>query len=162
MTEDTPGGVVLPPSRWITIDQDMINRFASLTQDDQWIHTDPRRAAEDGGTIAHGFLTLSLASRFAYDCIPDLPGQMNSINYGFDRIRFLTPVRAGDAVRGRFVLRETIQRGPDRMLRRADLIIDIRHRDTPALVADWLTLVQIGPGGIAPSGQDGGKLGNRF
>jgi len=78
-------------SNWILVDQDMIDDFAKTTQDDQWIHVDPVRAATEtpfGGTIAHGFLTLSLASRFSYDYFGLLPGQVMGINYGFNKLRF--------------------------------------------------------------------------
>lgn len=131
-------------SRWITVDQPMIDQFAATTHDDQWIHIDPARAARDtpyGSTIAHGFLTLSLASRFAYDCFPMLPGQNTSINYGFDRLRFLSPVRPGARLRGRFVLSNVTQRNATEVLRDTALTIEIDGQDTPALVADWLGLL---------------------
>ena len=131
-------------SRWIIVDQPMIDQFAATTHDDQWIHIDPARAARDtpyGSTIAHGFLTLSLASRFAYDCFPMLPGQNTSINYGFDRLRFLSPVRPGARLRGRFVLSNVTQRNATEVLRDTALTIEIDGQDTPALVADWLGLL---------------------
>lgn len=130
-------------SRWITVGQPMIDAFAGCTHDDQWIHVDPARAAAEtpfGGTIAHGFLTLSLASRFAYDCFDMLPGQVMGINYGFNRLRFLSPVRAGSRLRGRFVLQEVVKRSPTDLLRTNALTIEIDGRDTPALVAEWLGL----------------------
>lgn len=131
-------------SNWITVDQPMIDRFAETTHDDQWIHVDPARAARDtpfGGTIAHGFLTLSLASRFAYDCFDLLPGQVMGINYGFNRLRFLSPVQAGGRLRGRFVLTAVTRRNDTDLLRETRLTIEIEGHDTPALVADWLGLV---------------------
>lgn len=130
-------------SNWITVDQDMIDQFAKTTHDDQWIHIDPDRAARDtafGGTIAHGFLTLSLASRFAYDCFPLLDGQTMGINYGFEKLRFLTPVRPQNRVRGRFTLTSIKRRTPTTLLRETKLTIEIDGQDTPALVADWLGL----------------------
>ena len=135
-------------SNWIAVDQAMIDRFAATTHDDQWIHIDPDRAARQtpfGGTIAHGFLTLSLASRFAYDCFPMLPGQSMGINYGFERLRFLSPVRPGDRLRGRFVLKDVTQRKPTELLRRTEMTIEIEGADRPALVADWLGLVVFEP-----------------
>lgn len=131
-------------SNWITVDQPMIDRFAETTHDDQWIHVDPARAARDtpfGGTIAHGFLTLSLASRFAYDCFGLLPGQVMGINYGFNRLRFLSPVQAGSRLRGRFVLTAVTQRSDTDLLRETRMTIENDGHDTPALVADWLGLV---------------------
>ncbi|MEM8728591.1 MAG: MaoC family dehydratase [Pseudomonadota bacterium] len=131
-------------SNWITVDQPMIDQFAALTFDEQWIHVDPERAAAEtpfGGAIAHGFLTLSLGSRFAYDCFPPLPGQVMSINYGFNRLRFLSPVTAGSRLRGRFVSKSVAKRGPGELLRENTLSVEIEGHQTPALVADWLGMV---------------------
>lgn len=130
-------------SNWIMVDQAMIDQFAETTHDNQWIHVDPERAAREtpfGGTIAHGFLTLSLASRFAYDCFDLAPGQVMGINYGFNKLRFLSPVRAGSRLRGRFTLSGVTQRNPTDLLRDTVLTIEIEGRETPALVADWLGL----------------------
>lgn len=130
-------------SDWILVDQEMIDQFATTTHDDQWIHIDPQRAARDtpfDGTIAHGFLTLSLASRFAYDCFPMLSGQIMAINYGFNRLRFLSPVRPGQRLRGQFSLNAVTLRNPTELLREMDLTIEIEGQETPALVAEWLGL----------------------
>ena len=91
-------------SRWITVDQARIDAFAEVTEDRQFIHIDPEaaRATPFGGTIAHGFLTLSLLSAMTYDAVPPLEGVVMGVNYGFDRLRFLAPVLAGSQVRGRF------------------------------------------------------------
>ena len=135
-------------SRWITVDQAMIDQFATTTHDTQWIHTNPERAASEtpfGGTIAHGFLTLSLASRFAYDCFPMLAGQTMGINYGFNRLRFLSPVRAGSRLRGRFTLSAVRIRTETELLRETKLTIEIEGQDTPALVAEWLGLAVFEP-----------------
>ena len=132
------------PACWITVDQGMIDRFADVTRDDQFIHIDPARAADTplGGTIAHGFLTLSLASRFAYDCFEDLPGQRMGINYGFDRLRILTPERPGQRVRGHYTLTDVAPRGADGVMRTGALRIEIEGTDKPALAADWLSLAR--------------------
>ncbi|WP_390914697.1 MaoC/PaaZ C-terminal domain-containing protein [Pseudosulfitobacter sp. SM2401] len=130
-------------SDWITVDQPMIDQFANVTHDNQWIHIDPERAAAEtpfGGTIAHGFLTLSLASRFAYDCFSMAPGQVMGINYGFNKLRFLTPVTAGSRLRGRFVMKTVTQRNATDLLRETGLTIEIEGVETPALIADWLGL----------------------
>lgn len=135
-------------SNWITVDQDMIDDFARTTHDDQWIHVDPERAAREtpfGGTIAHGFLTLSLASRFAYDCFSMAPGQVMGINYGFNKLRFLNPVKAGSRVRGRFVLAGVTQRNATDLLRETRMTIEIEGEDTPALIAEWLGLAVFAP-----------------
>ena len=130
-------------SNWITVDQDMINDFAKTTHDEQWSHGDPERAAKEtpfGGAIAHGFLTLSLASRFAYDCFDMLPGQVMGVNYGMNKLRFLMPVRAGACVRGRFTLMDVKARDATSMLRTNTLTVEIEGSDTPALIAEWLGL----------------------
>ncbi len=139
-------GTPLPPSRWIEIDQARINAFADVTEDHQFIHLDPIRAAAEtpfGGTIAHGYLTLSMASAFAYDVLPAIEGQSASVNYGFEKIRFLAPVRAGSRIRGQFVLKSVVAKGDNAILQMHGLSIEIEGSDTPALVADWLTLHQL-------------------
>ncbi|MBM1635104.1 MaoC family dehydratase [Sulfitobacter mediterraneus] len=136
-------GTEVGVSNWITVDQPMIDQFAKTTFDTQWIHVDPERAAAEtpfGGTIAHGFLTLSLASRFAYDCFPMLSGQVMGINYGMNKLRFLMPVRAGARLRGRFTLQKVTKRSATDLLRENLLTIEIEGEKTPALVAEWLGL----------------------
>lgn len=136
-------GTEVGVSNWITVDQKMIDDFAKTTFDEQWIHVDPERAAREtpfGGAIAHGFLTLSLASRFAYDCFDMLPGQVMGINYGMNKLRFLMPVLAGSRLRGRFTLQDVTARNETDMLRTNLLTIEIEGQETPALVAEWLGL----------------------
>ena len=136
-------GTEVGVSNWITVDQAMIDEFANTTRDTQWIHIDPERAANEtpfGGTIAHGFLTLSLASRFAYDCFAMMPGQVMGINYGMNKLRFLMPVRAGSKLRGRFTLQAVKARSETDLLRTNILMIEIEGEETPALVAEWLGL----------------------
>lgn len=136
-------GTEVGVSDWITIDQAMINQFAETTHDTQWIHTDPARAAAEtpfGGSIAHGFLTLSLASKFAYDCFPEMPGQVMGINYGMNKVRFLNPVRAGARVRGRFTLQKVEARKGGQLMRENLLTVEIDGEETPALIAEWLGL----------------------
>ena len=136
-------GTEVGVSNWITVDQKMIDDFAKTTHDEQWIHVDPERAAREtpfGGSIAHGFLTLSLASRFAYDCFAMLPGQVMGINYGMNKMRFLMPVPAGARLRGRFTLTEVKARDATSMLRTNNLTIEIEGQETPAVVAEWLGL----------------------
>lgn len=136
-------GTEVGVSNWITVDQPMIDQFAETTFDTQWIHIDPTRAAAEtpfGGTIAHGFLTLSLASRFAYDCFAMMPGQVMGINYGMNKLRFLKPVVAGSRLRGRFTLQKVSARSDTDLLRENLLTIEIEGEETPALVAEWLGL----------------------
>lgn len=137
-------GTEIGVSDWIEVDQAMIDAFGNITQDTQWIHMDPGRAAAEspfGGAIAHGFLTLSLASKFVYDCFAPPEGQAMGINYGFNKLRFLAPVPAGARVRGRFVLKSIEQRSDTALLRESSLSIEIEGQDTPALVADWLGMM---------------------
>jgi acyl dehydratase len=134
-------------SKWILVDQPMIDKFADVTHDNQWIHIDPARAASEtpfGGAIAHGFLSLSLASRFAYDCFSMAEGQVMGINYGFNKLRFLNPVKAGSKLRGRFIMKSVTQRNATDLLRETALTIEIEGEQTPALVADWLGLAVFG------------------
>lgn len=136
-------GTEVGVSSWVTVDQKMIDAFAVTTRDEQWIHVDPDRAAAEtpfGGAIAHGFLTLSLASSFAYECFPVLPGQVMGINYGFNSLRFVAPVVVGARVRGRFTLKDAKQRSEQELMRTNLLTIEIEGQDKPALVGEWLGL----------------------
>ena len=130
-------------SSWITVDQARIDAFADATEDHQFIHVDPAAAAAAGlsGTIAHGFLSLSLLSRMAAEAtlLPD--GLKMALNYGFDRIRFLAPVRSGKRVRGRFVLDSVEEKAPGQWLMRHNVTVEIEGEDKPALTAVWLGLM---------------------
>ena len=133
-------GQELGVSRWFAVDQALIDAFAEVTGDRQHIHTDPARAADTrfGGTIAHGFLTLSLLSAMAYDAEPPLQGMRMSVNYGFDRVRFLAPVPAGARIRGRFTLKSAEERVPGEVTIAWAVTVEIEGQEKPALVADWL------------------------
>jgi acyl dehydratase len=127
-------------SRWFEIDQARIDAFADVTEDHQFIHVDPEAARQTpfGGTIAHGFLTLSLASAMSYDAVKPLDGVAMGVNYGFDKLRFLAPVPAGSRVRGRFKLLSAEDKGGGRWLIKHELTIEIDGADKPALIAEWL------------------------
>jgi acyl dehydratase len=127
-------------SRWIEIDQARIDAFAKITEDEQFIHVDPEaaRATPFGGTIAHGFLTLSLASAMSYDAVKPLEGVVMGVNYGFDKLRFLAPVPAGSKVRGRFKLLSAEDKGGGRWLLKHELTVEIEGSEKPALIAEWL------------------------
>ena len=130
-------------SGWLTIDQARIDAFADATEDHQFIHVDPAAAtaAGFGGTIAHGFLSLSLLSRMAAAAIL-LPDSLKmALNYGFDRIRFLAPVKSGKRVRGRFVLDSVEEKAPGQILLRHIVTVEIEGEDKPALTAVWLGLM---------------------
>ena len=138
-------------SRWITVDQARIDAFARTTEDEQFIHVDPEaaKATPFGGTIAHGFLTLSLASAMSYDALAPLDGVVMGVNYGFDKLRFLAPVPAGSKVRGRFKLLSAEAKGADdgvtRWLLKHELTVEIKGADKPALIAEWLTMQMVKP-----------------
>jgi acyl dehydratase len=134
-------------SDWIVVDQTMINAFADATHDHQFIHVDPERAADSpfGGTIAHGFLTLSLLSAMNYDCLPKVREQTMGINYGFDTVRFVAPVKSGARIRGRFILAEARFRGAGMLMTTYDVSIEIENERKPALTARWTTIIQFDP-----------------
>jgi|SRR6478735_6251637 acyl dehydratase len=130
-------------STWLTVDQARIEAFADATEDRQFIHVDPAAAAQTpfGGTIAHGFLTLSLLSRMGAEAML-LPDALKmAVNYGFDRVRFLSPVKAGKRVRGRFVLDSVEEKAPGQILVRHTVTVEIEGEDKPALTASWLGLM---------------------
>ena len=132
-------------SSWLTVDQARIDAFADATEDHQFIHVDPAAAAAAGfgGTIAHGFLSLSLLSRMAADAMLIPEGVKMALNYGFDRIRFLAPVKSGSQVRGRFVLDSLEEKAPGQILMRHSVTVEIEGEDKPALTAIWLGLIFI-------------------
>ena len=138
-------GTEIGKSDWITIDQARIDTFADITEDRQFIHVDPEAAAATpfGGTIAHGFLTLSLLSRMAAEAmlIPD--SIKMAVNYGLEQVRFLAPVLAGKRVRGRFTLDSVDEKGPGRVLMRHRVSVEIEGEEKPALTALWLGLMII-------------------
>jgi len=127
-------------SAWITIDQPMIDTFARLTGDQHPIHVDAAHAAALplGGTIAHGFLTLSLLSAMSYQVCPAIEGARFPLNYGFNRLRFVAPVPVNSRVRGRFVLRSAEQIKPDQRQLVYEASVEIEGAERPALVAEWL------------------------
>jgi acyl dehydratase len=140
-------GTELGVSKWMKMPQSRIDIFADATDDHQFIHVDPVRAAETpfGGTIAHGFLTLSLLSAMHSDAVPRLREVNFGINYGFNKIRFMAPVPVDARVRGRFFLKEARLRGPGRMMTTFEITIEIEDETKPAMTATWLTIVQFDP-----------------
>ena len=135
-------GTEIGLSDWTCVDQPMIDAFAAVTGDRQWIHVDPDRAAGTafGGTIAHGFLTLSLASRFVQGAVPAPEGLVMGVNYGFDRVRFLSPVRAACRLRGRFTLDAIVRRDAVTLQRTLGVVMEIDGEERPALQETWLGL----------------------
>jgi acyl dehydratase len=130
-------------SSWILIDQARIDAFAEATDDRQFIHVDPESAARSpfGGTIAHGFLTLSLLSRMGAEAMLLPAGLKMAVNYGFERVRFLAAVQAGKRVRGRFVLDSVEEKAPGQVLMRHNVSVEVEGETKAALVAVWLGLM---------------------
>ena len=130
-------------SSWLRIDQARIDQFAEATEDRQFIHVDPAGAEQTpfGGTISHGFLTLSLLSRMAAEAMLVPEGVKMAVNYGLDRVRFLAPVRSGARVRGRFTLDSVEEKAPGQWLMRHTVTVEIEGEDKPALTAQWLGLM---------------------
>ncbi|WP_298632672.1 MaoC family dehydratase [uncultured Umboniibacter sp.] len=129
-------------SEWITVTQEQIDQFADATHDHQFIHVDPEAAAKTpfGGTIAHGFLSLSLLSAISYQTGILLEGMVMGLNYGFEKVRFLSPVKVGSRVRGRTVLANVVEKRPGQFLYTWDVTVEIEGEERPALKAEWLTM----------------------
>jgi acyl dehydratase len=134
-------------SDWIVVDQAMIDKFADATLDHQFIHVDPVKAASTffGTTIAHGFLSLSLLSAMAATGAPQIIEQEMGINYGFDKVRLVAPVKSGSRVRGHFTLADARFRGGNMIMITYHVSIEIENEKKPALTAEWLTIAQFDP-----------------
>lgn len=132
-------------SDWVEVTQDMIDKFADATGDHQFIHIDPERAKQTpfGGTIAHGFLTLALMPLLSSK-VPDAPrldGVKMGVNYGGNKVRFLTPVPSGAKVRGRFKLKEFDEKSPGRYQQTNEFTVEIEGADKPAMIAEWMSQI---------------------
>ena len=133
-------------SDWVEVTQAMIDKFADATGDHQFIHVDPARAAQTpfGGTIAHGFLSLSLMPMLAAQTgAPAIAGARMGVNYGGNKVRFLTPVRSGKRVRGRFTLLKFVERQPGVWEQVQQYVLEIEGKEKPALIAEWIALVYV-------------------
>jgi len=143
-TSDLQGlvGTEIGTSGWVAVEQDRINQFADVTEDHQFIHINEAMAKMTpfGGTIAHGFLTLSLLSKFSEEAGLVIEGVKMGVNYGFEKVRFLAPVPSGSKVRGRFTLKSAIEKKPGQHLLTYEVTVDIEGADKPALIADWLAM----------------------
>ncbi len=139
-------GTKFEPSEWLDITQDRIDTFADCTEDHQFIHVDAEKAAATpfGGTIAHGFLTLSLLSKMVEGkgLMPE--NTVMGLNYGFDKVRFLAPVRSGKRVRAHFEVLDVQPKSGGRFLVKQGVSVEIEDEDTPALVAEWLSMLITG------------------
>ena len=139
-------GTKYEPSDWVTLDQGRINTFADCTEDHQFIHIDEEKAAQTpfGGTIAHGFLTLSMLPKLCEGngIVPE--NIVMGVNYGFDKVRFLAPVRAGKRVRVHAEVLDVTTKDGSRFLIKQGVSVEIEGEETPALVAEWLSMVVAG------------------
>jgi acyl dehydratase len=136
-------GTKFEPGPWILVDQQRINTFADCTEDHQFIHVDEKAAKDTpfGGTIAHGFLSLSLLSRMAEGngIVPE--NIVMGLNYGFDKVRFLAPVKSGKRIRANAEITDVTRKDDNRFLIKQTISVEIEGETTPALVAEWLTMV---------------------
>jgi len=132
-------------SDWFLIDQARINDFADTTVDHQFIHVDPEKASKTpfGTTIAHGFLTLSLLPHLVSGLGAGMEGAVMGLNYGFDKIRFLAPVKVNSRVRARVKLADVQEKAPKQYLVKQEITVEIENEAKPALVAEWLTMVMV-------------------
>lgn len=133
-------GTEVGTSEWIMVDQDRINVFADVTEDHQFIHIneDMAKMTPFGGTIAHGFLTLSLLAKFSESAGIVIEGVKMGVNYGFEKVRFLAPVPSGSKVRGHFTLKNADEKKPGQHLLTYEVTVEIEGGEKPALIADWL------------------------
>lgn len=138
-------GTELRPSPWLEITQSRIDQFAEATNDHQFIHTDPERARKTpfGGTIAHGFLTLSLLSDLLGECWPLPEGLVMGLNYGSDKVRYLAPVKCGQRIRARGTITDVDEKRPGQWLVKTKVTIDIEGESAPALIAEILSMFVI-------------------
>lgn len=139
-------GVKQEPGEWVTLDQDRINTFADCTEDHQFIHIDEEKAAQTpfGGTIAHGFLTLSMLPKLMEGRGVWPENVVMGINYGSDKVRFLMPVRAGKRVRAHMELLDVQQKDDNRLLLKTSVSVEIEGEETPALIAETLSMLVTG------------------
>ena len=136
-------GTELGVSDWFAIDQRRINDFADATEDHQYIHVDAEKAAKTpfGTTIAHGLLTLSLLPRLVGEVGAGMKNVVMGINYGFEKVRFLAPVKVESRVRARVKLQEFQEKNPGQYLLKQEITIEIENEAKPALIAEWLTML---------------------
>ena len=133
-------------TEWFEIDQDRINKFADATGDHQYIHVDPERAAQTpfGTTIAHGFLTLSLMSMLSGKGGGiKLKDSVMGINYGLDKVRFISPVKVNSKIRARFELASAEEKKPNHYLLKHNVTVEIEGEQKPALIAEWLGMTVV-------------------
>jgi acyl dehydratase len=133
-------GAVYGPGEWFKVDQERINQFADATDDHQFIHVDPEAAKDTpfGGTIAHGFLTLSLLAHLVPQIAPKPDNVQMGVNYGMNKLRFLNPVKEGSEVRAVSKILDVVEKRPGQYLITSEVTVEIKGEKAPALVAEWL------------------------
>lgn len=142
---NTQIGIKSEPTEWFTVTQEQINAFADCTLDQQFIHIDPQRAAKTpfGSTIAHGFLTLSMLPHFAESFSVMIEGAYMSLNYGFDKVRFISPVKVGKRIRAHATLIEVVEKKPGQFMLKTEVVIEIENEDKPALNAVIISMQMV-------------------
>jgi acyl dehydratase len=133
-------------SRWLDVAQSVMDQFSEATRDPDWMHVDPERAAREGpfdGTIAFGFWTMSMLTFFLREWLGAEypPGALHGFNYGFDRVRLMSPVPVGSRIRCRMDLRDVAPRGPGRFRLHVHAVVEVEGKEKPAMVADWLVFM---------------------
>jgi acyl dehydratase len=135
-------------SEWFDVDQAMIDQFATLTHDHFFIHVDPERAKRDtplNSTIAHGFLSLSMLSAMSYSCVPGIMNAHFGLNYGFNRLRFVSPVPVNSRIRGHFSLKEIDKKDTGEITIVYDVFVELENQEKPVVVAEWITKAYVKP-----------------
>ena len=138
-------GKAAQPTDWFTVTQEQINQFADCTLDHQFIHVDPEKAKETpfGSTIAHGFLSLSMLSYFAETFGTTIAGAYMGVNYGFDKVRFIAPVKVNSNIRATATLVGAVEKKPGQFMLTTEVVVEIEGSDKPALKAQWLTMQMV-------------------
>ena len=133
------------PTRWFTVTQEQINQFAECTHDHQFIHVDPEKAKDTpfGTTIAHGFLSLSMLAHFAEEFGVSISGVYMGINYGFDSVRFIAPVKVNSRIRAHAKILEWIEKKPGQFMSKTEVTIEIEGEEKPALKAVWIGMQMV-------------------
>lgn len=133
------------PTRWFTVTQEQINQFAECTHDHQFIHVDPEKAKDTpfGTTIAHGFLSLSMLAHFAEEFGVSIAGVYMGINYGFDSVRFIAPVKVNSRIRAHAKILEWIEKNPGQFMSKTEVTIEIEGEEKPALKAVWIGMQMV-------------------
>lgn len=140
----TKVGETIGTSEWAEMSQERINTFADATGDHQFIHVDPAKAAMTpfGGTIAHGFLTLSMIPYLSWNSdMPAIDGIKMAVNYGGNKTRFISPVKSGKRIRGHWKLVELVEKRPGQWQHTVEVTIEIEGEDKPALICEWITML---------------------